>query len=147
MFVRGAAQRPQGVLQAFGQGDIALTAQHHVGVFKAGIDQSEVIEPVIEPLARHGDHQVAHVSEVRQAHPPWLMHLAEHHLLLGSEQGPPGADPALHGPPHAVPKLRVATSDLIEDRDRSKTRGRLQHRNDLAVPDAGERIGTAPVPG
>jgi hypothetical protein len=34
MFVRGAAQLPQRILQTFGQGDIALPAQHHMGVFE-----------------------------------------------------------------------------------------------------------------
>ncbi len=147
MFVRSAAQRPQGVLQTFGQGDIALTAQHHMGVLEPRVDQPEVIEPMIERLARDGDHQVAHVGKIRQAHPPGLMHLAEHHLLLWPEQRAPGADPALHGPTHAIAQLWVATSDLLEDRHRPKARRRLQQRDDLAVPDRREGIGTTPVPG
>ena len=146
MFVRGAAQRPQGVLQTFRQGDITLPAQHHMGVLEARVDQPEVIESVIKRLARDGDHQVAHVGEVRQAHPPGLVDLAEHHLLLRPEQRPPGADPALHGPAHAIAQLGVATPDLLEDRHRPKSRRRLQQRDDLAVPDRRERIGAPAVP-
>ena len=55
MLLRRAAERPQGVLQAFGQGDEALAAEHDMGVFEAGERQAEVIEPVIERHAGDGD--------------------------------------------------------------------------------------------
>ena len=38
MLARGAAQRPQGILQSFGQGDVALAAENDVGMLEAAID-------------------------------------------------------------------------------------------------------------
>ena len=40
---RRAAQRPQGVLQSFGQGHEAFAAQDDVGVFEARIGEAEVV--------------------------------------------------------------------------------------------------------
>jgi len=37
MLTRGAAECPEGILQALGQGDIALAAQHHMGMLEARI--------------------------------------------------------------------------------------------------------------
>ena len=36
MLVRRAAERPQGVLQPFRQGDETLAAEHHLGVLPTG---------------------------------------------------------------------------------------------------------------
>ena len=83
------------VLQALGQGDEALAAEHDMGVLEAGEGQAEVIEPVIERRAGDGDAEIAHVGEVRQPEPTGLMGLAEDHLLLRAMQRPPGADAAL----------------------------------------------------
>ena len=48
MLRRRAAERPQGILQTFRQGDEALAAQHHVGMLEAGIGQTEVIQAMIQ---------------------------------------------------------------------------------------------------
>ena len=48
MLARRAAERPEGVLQPFGERDIALAAEHHMGMLEARIGEPEVIEPVIE---------------------------------------------------------------------------------------------------
>ncbi|WP_428991357.1 hypothetical protein [Methylocapsa aurea] len=37
MLLRRAAERPQGVLQAFGEGDETLAAEHDMGGFKARV--------------------------------------------------------------------------------------------------------------
>jgi hypothetical protein len=63
-----AAERPEGVLQAFGQGDEALATENDRGMLPAGIGQAEVEEAVIERLSGNGHVGVAHVREVRQAH-------------------------------------------------------------------------------
>ena len=55
MLLRGAAERPERVLQAFGQGREAFTAEHDVRVLEAGKDEPEVIEPVTEWLPGDGD--------------------------------------------------------------------------------------------
>jgi len=64
---------PEGhVLQSFGQGHKALTAQHDMDVFKAAVGgQPEVIEPMKQGLARTGDAKIGHVGEIR--HRPPLM--------------------------------------------------------------------------
>jgi hypothetical protein len=45
------AQRPQSVLQPFGQRDKTFAAEHDVGVFEAGERQTEVVEPAVQQLA------------------------------------------------------------------------------------------------
>ena len=65
VLARRPAERPEGVLQTLGQGDVALATQHHMGVLEARVGQPKVIEPVIEGLAGHRDGKVSHVGEVR----------------------------------------------------------------------------------
>ena len=48
MLLRRAAERPQCVLQTFGQGRETFAAEHDVSVLEAGEDEPEVIEPMIE---------------------------------------------------------------------------------------------------
>jgi hypothetical protein len=66
---RHAAQRPQCILQTFGERHEALAAEHHMGMRKARGGEPEVIEAVQERHARDGDAKTVHVGEVRQAHP------------------------------------------------------------------------------
>jgi hypothetical protein len=64
MLERRATQRPQRILQSFGQRDIAFAAEDHVGMLEARVGKPEVIEPVIEPNPGDRDAQVGHVGEV-----------------------------------------------------------------------------------
>src|SRR6478735_7847515 len=73
VLARYATERPQGVLQPFRQGHETLPAEHDMGVFEAGIGQPEVIEPVIQRGASDRNAGIAHVSEIRKAHPAGLM--------------------------------------------------------------------------
>ena len=57
MLARGAAQRPQRVLQPLGQGHVALAAQDDVGVLEARAGEPEVVEAMLERHAGHGDGQ------------------------------------------------------------------------------------------
>ena len=52
VLARCAAERPQGILQALGQGHEALAAQHHLGMLPAGERQPEVIEPMVAAARR-----------------------------------------------------------------------------------------------
>ena len=52
MLERRTAERPQRVLQSFGQRHIAFAAEDHMGMLEARVGEPEVIEPVIEPLRR-----------------------------------------------------------------------------------------------
>ena len=100
VLLRHATQRPQCVLQAFGERHEALAAEHHMGMFEAREGEPEVIEPVIERLARDGDAELGHVGEVGQAHPPRRVLLAEHHIAAGAVESSPSGDAALQGPAH-----------------------------------------------
>ena len=64
MLPGNAAERPQRVLQPFGQRRKAFAAQHDVSVLEAGERQPEVIEPMIEFFARDHDAKSASVGEV-----------------------------------------------------------------------------------
>ena len=108
-----------------------------------GERQPEVIEPVIERLARDGDAKRRHRGEVGQAHPPRRVVLAEHHIAARAMKSPPSGDAALQGAAHAGGNLRMATADLLEDRHRPDARSSLKHWHDLALPYAGERVGAA----
>ena len=108
MLPRRPAERPQGILQAFGQGDEALATEHDMGVLKPGIGEPEVVEAMIERHARDGDAQFAHVGEVRQADLTHFVGLTEDDFLLLAVDCSPGPDPALQRAADAISKLRVA---------------------------------------
>src|SRR5436190_10534698 len=57
--------------------------------------------------------------------------------------GPPRADPPLQGPANAASQFRVASDHLLENGDRSKAGGCLQHWHDLGVENISERIGSS----
>ena len=103
MFDRRAAERPQRVLQATGQGGEALAAQHRLGVLPAGIGQDEVIQPVRQRLPGDVDAEVGHVGEVRQALLAGRVVLPEDHLSLWAMLGAPAAHAALDGAAQAIP--------------------------------------------
>ena len=111
-----------------------------MGMLEARIGQPEVVEPVLEGLAGDGDREVAHVGEVGQDEPPGLVHLAEDDLLLGAVQRSPAPDPPLQGAADPGANLGMAPQRLLEDGDRPQARGGPQQGDDLAVPDAGERL-------
>src|SRR5712672_3727705 len=136
---RHPAQRPQRVLQAFGERHEALATEHHMGMRKAREGEPEVIEPVQQRRARDRDAKAAHVGEVRQAHPARRVLLAEHHIPAGAVERPPSRDAALQSPTHAHSEIGMPTADLLEDRYRTNTGRGLKHRHDLALPHSGKR--------
>jgi len=141
---RRAAERPEGVLQSFRQRDEAFTAEHHMGMFEAGIDEAEVIEPVIKDHAAYGDVEVAHVGKVGQAHAPGFMRLAEDHLAFGAMQSAPRANAPLQRAADSIPEFWMAPDHLLEDRDWPQARRRRQHRHDFLLENGAERIGAPP---
>jgi hypothetical protein len=50
-----AAERPEGILQPFGDRHEALAAEHDVGVLEAGVVRSEAVEPLVGAQAGDGD--------------------------------------------------------------------------------------------
>jgi hypothetical protein len=142
---RRSSERPQRVLQPLGQCHEALAAEHDMGMFPAREGQPEVIEPMIERRAGDADAATTHVGEVGQPEPARRMLLPKDDVLLDPVQRPPSPDAALQGTPDASADLRMAASDLVENRDGPQTRGALQQRNHLAVPDRGNRISPPPL--
>ena len=82
MLVRCSAEQPQGILQPLRQGHEALAAENDMGVLEAGIGEPEMIEPMVERLARDRDREISHVGEIRQAEPAGFMHLTEDDFLF-----------------------------------------------------------------
>ena len=111
-------------------------------MLEAGIGEPEMIEPVVQGLASDRNAGMCHVGEIRQAHPAWHLHLPENDLLFFAMNGPPRADPPLQGPADAASQFGMAADHLLENGDRSKPGGCLQHRHDFGVENIGERIGT-----
>ena len=105
-----AAQRPQRILQALGKRDIALAAEHHVGVLEAREREAEVIEPVVERAAGDRHLQGGHVGEVGEPHTAWRMVLGKHHVLFGAVKRAPLADAPLQRPAHAFGQLRISSN-------------------------------------
>src|SRR3979409_2194440 len=88
VLLRYAAQCPQRVLQAFRERHKALAAEHNMGMLEARECPPEVMEPVIEPLARDRDAKRAQVGEVGQAHAARRMLLAKDHISVGTVESP-----------------------------------------------------------
>lgn len=146
MLAGSPAKRPQRVLQAFRQSDETLAAEHDMPRLEAGIGEPEMVEPVIEWLARDRDAGGGHVGEIRQSHAPGYVNLPEDDLLFLAMDGAPGSDPALDRAANASSKLGMTPDHLIEDGDRPDAGSRPQQRHDLGVENLSERIGPAPLP-
>ncbi|MET4518387.1 hypothetical protein ABIB81_007740 [Bradyrhizobium sp. I1.7.5] len=119
MLPRRPTERPEGILQAFGQGNEALAAKHDVSVLEAAIGQTEVIETMIQRCARDRNTQLAHVCEVGEAELARLMDLAEDYLLLLAMDRPPGTDTTFQSTTDTGTEIRMTSEHLLEDRDRA----------------------------
>jgi hypothetical protein len=140
MLQGSAAERPQRILQALGQGHEALTAEHDMSMLPAREGQSEVVEPVIQRRTGDADAAIAHIGKIRQSQPTRWMLLSEDDVPLGPVQGPPGADAPLQRAADAGADLRMAASDLVENGDRPQARNAPEQRHHLAVPNRGQWI-------
>jgi hypothetical protein len=98
---------------------------------------------MVEWLPSDGNAKPTHVGEVGKAKPAWWMLLSEDDILFGAVHGPPGSNTPFQRPTHAWADLGMTTASLLEDGDRTDARRGRQHRHDLAIPYAGQRIGTA----
>src|ERR1700745_3289308 len=61
---------------------------------------------------------------------------------LGAPECPPFGDATFQCPAHPGRHLGMSAAELVEDRHRAETGCGFQHRHDLALPHAGEGIGT-----
>ena len=96
---------------------------------------------MVERNTGDGDAEIAHVAKVREPHSARRMLLAENHLLLGTVDGAPVPNAPLQRAAYAGVELRMPAAQLLEHADRAQAGRRFQHGDDLAVPDALERIG------
>jgi hypothetical protein len=71
--------------------------------------------------------------------------MPEDDVLFWAGQRSPTPYAPLQRAPDAGADLGVAPPNLFEDRNSPQTRGRLQDRDDLAVPNFSKRIGPAPA--
>src|SRR3546814_14654386 len=62
--------RPEGVLQAFGQGREVLAAENDMRMLETGVGEPEVIEPVTQRAAGDRDTPIRHNDQVGRAGPP-----------------------------------------------------------------------------
>jgi hypothetical protein len=105
-----------------------------------------MIQAMIEGLPCNADDQISHIGEVRQTEPAGRVLLTKDDVLLRAVDRPPGADPAFQGAADAFAEIGMAAAHLGEDTDRAQFRGGLEHWHNLAVPEGGEGIGSAPAP-
>src|SRR5690242_1569821 len=101
---------------------------------------------MVEPLSDDADGEIGHVGEVRQAELARCVLLTEDNVLLRAMHRPPRPDAAFQRAADALTELGVAATHLVEDADRAQIGRGLKHRDDLAVPQGGERIGAAAAP-
>ena len=112
-----------------------------MGVFEAREGQPEVIQAMRQRLAGDRHAEFARIGEVGQSHPARRMLLAEHHFPLHAVHRAPGPDAPLQCSAHSRAQARMPAQQFLENGDRAQARRGLQHADDLAFPDAGERIG------
>ena len=89
-------------------------------------------------------YKAGHIGEIRKPKPARRMRLREDHIPFWAMLRPPFADTPLQGAAYARGDLGVTPSDLFVDGNRAQIRRGLNHRHDLLLPNALERIGPPP---
>ncbi len=114
---RDSSQFPQGVLQALAEALEALGEADGAGL-PVGVGEHEVIDHVVERLAKDGDAELGHAGEIRFGEPTWLVDLGEEDLLGRPFEGSPLFDPPLQaaeldvGEPPRIAALQVEEEGL-----------------------------------
>jgi hypothetical protein len=91
---RDSSQFPQGVLQALAEALEALGEADGAGL-PVGVGEHEVIDHVVERLAKDGDAELGHAGEVALGETSRLVDLGEEDLLGRPFEGPPEFDASL----------------------------------------------------
>jgi hypothetical protein len=94
-------------LETFGEADRAA--------LPVGIGEHEVIDQVVEGLAKDGDAEFRHAGEVALGEPPRLVNLGEEDLLGRSFEDAPLFDPPLQGPELDVRKSAGKAALQVEE--------------------------------
>ena len=141
---RHAAQFPERVLQAVGQGLERLRRRrcHRLPV---RVGQHEVVDHVIERLTGDRDVQRVHVGEVGRGEIAGVMHLSKDGELARSVAGPPLPNPTLEGASVRIEELAgMLLPQPVEERLGQQPRLGPQLRFDLG-PDGSEGIDACAV--
>jgi len=100
-----------------------------------------VEQPVLQHHAGHGDRFALEQREIGDARHTRLVVLQEHHAALRAMQGPPLLDAALQGALAPIPLLiGEGLLQVQQQRLGLQLRSLLEHGNQHAVPDAGQRV-------
>jgi hypothetical protein len=91
--------------------------------------------------AGNRDAERARVGEVRQAKTAGFMLLPEDDVLFRAGQRPPSPHAPFQRASDAGADLGMAPPYLFQNRNGADARGRLQDRDDLAIPNIGKRVG------
>ena len=83
MLQGNTAERPERILQAFGQCHEALAAEDDMSMLPAREGQPEMVEPVIQRRTGDADAAIAHIGEIGQSQSTRWMLLPEDDVLLG----------------------------------------------------------------
>jgi len=116
-----------------------------MSMFETRECQSEVIEPMRQRDAGNRDAERARVGKVGQAKTAGLMLLSEDNVLLWAGQRPPTPHAPFQRAPDAGADLGVPPPHLFENRNGADAGGRLQDRDDLAIPNINKRVGPSPA--
>lgn len=149
MFRRHAAKGPERGREVLGERREALAAEHDGGVFPAAVGQDEVVEALLQRLARDRHAEFGRIREVRQRHPAVLRRLAEDHVALGSVQGTPVADAPLERAAHTVAREGLGVGHLKVPQQSDGLNGRiaLKDRQQHPIPHRLERVGDGATSG
>ncbi len=142
MLPRRPAQRPERVLQPFGECDKALPAKYDVSMLKAGEGEPEVVETMVEEDAGDGSRQVGDVGEVRKSLAAGLVLLAEDHVpRSGLLCRPPGPDAPLQRPSDVVAKFRMPRRRISSSTAMTRMPGAaIRIGTTSALPNRRERV-------
>ena len=146
VLARHAAELPKRLLQALGQGGVALPALNDTDMLPAREGEPEVVEHVLERPAGKGHREAVGMGEVGQRLATGRMLLPEDQLALGTLGRPPMGDVALQS---AQQPVRVTAGmqplQFFKQGRGANARRPLQDRHDLGAPHVLEGIDPGPV--
>lgn len=138
-----ATAAPQGILQASGQGRVALATAGDFDIGPAAEHQTVVIEHVGEGLTGEGDFDAFEVGEIGDTHAARHLALTEHHFLLGTVFDLPRLDTALQRACNtAIKIIGITFTQQLQQGRGQQPRVRFERGQQVALPDGGQWIFT-----
>ena len=139
-----SAEFPQGILQAIGEGLERLRSTER-DRFPVRVGEDEVVDHVVERLAREGDAERVHAGEIGGGDVAGVVDLSEDDGLVGPAECPPLTDASFEGASVGVEELaRMLAADPVEE-GLGLESGFVAESSFDGVPDVGEGIGSGAV--